>query len=697
VSALERRNGEVEPGAGDAAPVATRRAVAFVALAAVLLFAAVAGALAWRQFRDAQRDAADNSRARAVLAADNFDTYFTGQIGILSAIAQAPIVQRADEAGMLDYFSRVQPPGGKLFPGGLAWSNLRGIVRVSTNRPQVGDIADVTDRSYFRQVIRTGQPFVSEGLTGKLSGQQDVAIGYPTRDAAGKLTGVLVGSLPIKPADSGQATLDLGFAGLAILDRKNQSLLAGFEHPKHLAEPARFGKSANGVLSDTAGLNGEPGHVLAYARAKVPQWTVIIDRSRADIFAAAWRTFILEIATLGGVALLDLAILLWIFQRARAEAKVAGERALRRRRRYEQEHEVATTLQRSLLAAVPEIHGVDSAARYQAGSTGLEVGGDWFDVLRRPDGILQITVGDVAGRGVAAAALMGQLRNAFRAYAYEHASPAAVMTRLQRHIVQDEMATAICIAVDPYTREVAYAYEHASPAAVMTRLQRHIVQDEMATAICIAVDPYTREVAYASAGHPPPLLRDDDDGSITPLSGAQFSLLGPVAVKPVLDGRLALPRNATLIAYTDGMVERRDEVIDAGIDRLAAAFRDAGSELTAAELADRLLHEVAEVTAADDDIALLVLRFGDTPAVVEMDLPADLLALAEARRRVELWLAARGVGAARTAGAMLALREALSDALEHADPSTTSGIALRIAHEGDDVRIAVDGGNPRDV
>ena len=185
---------------------------------------------------------------------------------------------------------------------------------------------------------------------------------------------------------------------------------------------------------------------------------------------------------------------------------------------------------------MPELDGIDAAARYQAGSTGLEVGGDWFDVLRRPDGIVQITIGDVAGRGVAAAALMGQLRNAFR----------------------------------------AYAYEHASPAAVMSRLQRHIVKDEMATAICIAVDPYTREVAYASAGHPPPLLRDDETGAITQLARAQSPLLGPVSRRLVVDARLELPRHATLVGYTDGVVERRDEVIDAGIGRLATALRRRG-------------------------------------------------------------------------------------------------------------------------
>ena len=107
---------EVEASAGDAAPIATRRAVALVALAAVLLFGAVAGALAVRQYRDAEHSAANDSRARAVLAAGIFDIYFKGQIGALSSLAQAPVVQSTDEAGMLDYFSRVQPPGARCSP-----------------------------------------------------------------------------------------------------------------------------------------------------------------------------------------------------------------------------------------------------------------------------------------------------------------------------------------------------------------------------------------------------------------------------------------------------------------------------------------------------------------------------------------------------------------------------------------------------
>ncbi len=573
-SAAERRS-EGEPFA-----MTARRPIALAALAALLLFAAVAGALAWRQYHDAQETALNNARARAVLAGSIFDIYFGGQIGTLSSIAQAPVVQATDEEGMLAFFKRVQPPKGKLFPGGLSWVDREGIARVSSNRERPVRIADVSDRSYYRQPIKTGAPFVSEGLTSRVTKEQVIATAVPTRDAAGKLTGVLVGSLLLKPSNPSQASLDLGFEGLAIIDRKGQSLLAGFVHPERFDEGKRFGKAASGVVADTNGLDGESGHVLAFARAKVPGWTVILDRPRSEVFAAARRTLVLEILLLGGVALLDLILLLWIVSRARSEARAERERALQRRQRYEQEHKVATTLQRSLLVDVPEIESIESAARYQPGSTGLEVGGDWFDVLRRPDGIVHITVGDVAGHGVAAAALMGQLRNAFR----------------------------------------AYAHEHVSPAALMSRLHRHIGLDEMATAVVITIDPYARELAYASAGHPPPLLRDDETREVMRLEAAQSPVLAHVSRSVVSEGRLELPSRATLVAYTDGMVERRDRVIDEGIERLSAALRAAHPGLTASALADGLIRDVAAVTDADDDIALLVMRFAAAPTSVDIEL-----------------------------------------------------------------------------
>jgi hypothetical protein len=320
--ARERRS-DGEPFAHTA-----RRPVALAALAALLLFAGVAGALAWRQYHDAEDTALTNARARAVLAGSIFDIYFGGQIGTLTSIAQAPVVQATDEAGMLAYFKRVQPPKGKLFPGGLSWVDRQGIARLSTNRARPQRIADVSDRSYFREPMKTGAPFVSEGLTSRVTNQQIITTAVPTRDASGEITGVLVGSLLLKPSNPSQASLELGFEGLAIIDRKGQSLLAGFVHPKRFEEGKRFGKARSGVLSDTQGLDGRSGHVLAFARATVPGWTVILDRPRSDVFAAARRTLVLEIVLLGGVALLDLILLLWILARARSEARAERERAL---------------------------------------------------------------------------------------------------------------------------------------------------------------------------------------------------------------------------------------------------------------------------------------------------------------------------------------------------------------------------------
>jgi serine phosphatase RsbU (regulator of sigma subunit) len=138
------------------------------------------------------------------------------------------------------------------------------------------------------------------------------------------------------------------------------------------------------VLADATGLDGGAGHVLAYAKVATPQWAVILDRPRSEIFGSARRSLAAELVLIGGAALIGIALLAWLIARERAEAREQRDAARRRRLRYEEEHRVATTLQRSLLSGVPLIDAVDTAARYQAGSTGLEVGGDWYDVLQRP-------------------------------------------------------------------------------------------------------------------------------------------------------------------------------------------------------------------------------------------------------------------------------------------------------------------------
>ena len=223
----------------EASWLASRRRLPLLALAAVLLFAAVAGALAWRQYRDAQRTALHDARSRAVVAAAVFNVYFSGELGTLSSIAQAPAVRNLDQAGMLDYFRRVAPRNGKLFNGGLAWIDRNGRARVSTSA--TGKLPNVSDRDYFATTFSTGKPFVSEGLTSRVSKKQVIVMAVPTRDAQGRITGVLAGTLLIKPTRASKPTIDLGYAGLVILDRKNQSILFDFAHPRSAPDAVRNG------------------------------------------------------------------------------------------------------------------------------------------------------------------------------------------------------------------------------------------------------------------------------------------------------------------------------------------------------------------------------------------------------------------------------------------------------------------------
>ena len=249
--------------------------------------------------------------------------------------------------------------------------------------------------------------------------------------------------------------------------------------------------------------------------------------------------------------------------------------------RHEREHDVAVALQRSLLPdALPSIEGLDFAGRYNAGGVGLAVGGDWYDAVRRPDGMLHLTVGDVAGRGIPAAVLMGQLRNAFR----------------------------------------ALAYDHTSPGEIARRLTRLVPLDGMATAVFLTIDPYTGEVAYASTGHPPSLLLDVETDTVTRLDQANAPPLGWAAAEEIREAHFTLPVNGAMLAYTDGLVERRGVSIDDGIDRVAELLRD-GSELPAARLQTGCSTTSVIPLSATDDIALLLVRHIGVPSLVRSRSP----------------------------------------------------------------------------
>src|SRR5262245_8197470 len=151
-------------------------------------------------------------------------------------------------------------------------------------------------------------------------------------------------------------------------------------------------------------------------------------------------------------------------------------------RLYEHERGIAATLQRNLLPArLPDVPGVGAAARYLPGGDGVEVGGDWYEVIPLPSDRVGVAIGDVVGRGVRAAAIMGQLRVALRAYALEFESPAVVARRLAGFVQ----------TIDP---------------------------NQMATCVYAVLEPESGVLSYTNAGHPPPLLLNPD-GSATYLEG----------------------------------------------------------------------------------------------------------------------------------------------------------------------------------
>ena len=373
----------------------------------------------------------------------------------------------------------------------------------------------------------------------------------------------------------------------------------------------------------------------AAQRARSLYGVSVLDETRRPVGAAA-----LLFAAERAVGSDELALV-------QAHADQAGQ-ALARVRRHEEEHDVAVLLQQSLLPdALPETEGVEVAAYYRAGVANTNVGGDWYDVVRRPDGILHLTVGDVAGRGIGAAVSMGQLRHAFR----------------------------------------AYALDHVSPAAVIERVARHVGEGGMATMVCVTYDPYTRELAYASAGHLPPLLVDPDAGTVTQLDRVSSGPLGWHSPGAPEDERATVPPGTTLALYTDGLVERRGSILDEGIDRLGAVILEAlpGEPR---EIVGGVVDRIVE-SRVDDDLALLLVRLEEAPSALRIDLSAEPPLLRELRRRVRAWLTQRGLDESAREAAVLALSEACNNAIEHGYRNAPGTIRVRLDHRGATLGIGV--------
>jgi serine phosphatase RsbU (regulator of sigma subunit) len=244
---------------------------------------------------------------------------------------------------------------------------------------------------------------------------------------------------------------------------------------------------------------------------------------------------------------------------------------LERAKLYQRQHELVLELQRRTLPELPSIPGLAVAARYLPSSSVLGLGGDWYDVQPIGEGVVGLVVGDVVGHGIEAIADMTEIRTTVSTLLRTDTDLARVASRSS-----DLLATV--------SSDVVFA-----------------------TAVLMIVDCVAREVRYVRAGHPPPMVRSES-GVVSVLADAGTTPIGiPGAMATT--GVASFAPGAVIVAYTDGLVERRGENIDVGLLRLQHALARCTTDSTDVEgLADELIAACLEGRATDDDAALLVVR-----------------------------------------------------------------------------------------
>jgi PAS domain S-box-containing protein len=299
--------------------------------------------------------------------------------------------------------------------------------------------------------------------------------------------------------------------------------------------------------------------------------------------------------------------------------------AIEHARAYERELSNVEMLQRNLLPdRLPRIEGIQLAAIYKPG--GADVGGDWYDAIPLDGGRVGVAMGDVVGHGIGAAALMGQLRHAMRAYALEGHSPSGVLDRLDVVV-------------------------------------RSLDGGQMATLLYLVMEEDHETVAYASAGHVPPLVISPE-GEAEYLATAPNPPLGVFESPQHREKRTKLAPGSTIVLYTDGLVEERGVSIDQGLEalRLAASQDSCHPD----ELCERLVNAMLAIHPANDDIAVLALRaLPAAPPPLHLEIPSDPTRLGKMRRDLGGWLREAGAAGEVVEVIQMACHEACSNAIEH--------------------------------
>ncbi|MCW2613390.1 MAG: putative sensor protein [Frankiales bacterium] len=357
---------------------------------------------------------------------------------------------------------------------------------------------------------------------------------------------------PVRSAPSGvddasvlEVLLEASADGFALLDRDARYLLVSRSLARASGRPAaeHVGRRARDL-----GPEGLPEVVEQHVAEVVSTGEPCLGRAMTGDGALQWRTDWHPVRTDGSDEVVAVALV---------ATDVSRDVSLRA---------TALTLQRSLLPQdVPSTEELEVAVRYVAGAADTEVGGDWYDVIALGAGRLALVIGDVMGRGVPAAAVMGQLRTAVRTCARLDLAPVEVLD-------------------------------------VLDGLVADLGEAQIATCAYGVFDPHTRELLLASAGHLPPVLRT---------AGGGVELLRVDASAPLGVGdaprqtAVRLPPGSVLALYTDGLVERRGTDIDARLAELGRALAEGGDDLEL--LADGLMSRMTD-SDSDDDVALLLVR-----------------------------------------------------------------------------------------
>jgi anti-sigma regulatory factor (Ser/Thr protein kinase) len=312
-----------------------------------------------------------------------------------------------------------------------------------------------------------------------------------------------------------------------------------------------------------------------------------------------------------------------------------------------EQRRVAETLQRRLLPQeLPAIAGLELACRYLP-AAGASLGGDWYDVFELPGGRIVLAVGDVVGHGVEAAASMAQLRSALRAYASEGHPPAAVVDAVNRMMLD-------------------------------------LGPTSMTTLAYAVLDTADETIELVLAGHPPPLLVDEDGTAhYVPLQGAMA--LGASQTSTYRTKTVPFPSGTMLVLYTDGLIERRDESIDEGLERLRLLGENVDEvDRVCTDVVDGMLE-----SEPPDDVAVVAARLPSLTGELRTTWPAQPEALVAVRHLLRRWLLAHGASEHEAYEILVAAQEACANAVEHAYGPGRAHFDVNASHRDTTIRVII--------